>query len=245
MSTTTDVSSSARPSSSTRRRILIDVRVQIRTQAAIFDPRKTGECFLQFLGRHERSPHDGRKDRILAFVRREDSKFRNARGGARRYDIHMNTFRITGLDPAPFSHLFGKSDEELATLGARRYVVDESPGFPDRVEMRDLAVGEKALLVNYVHLDDAGSPYRSSHAVFVREGATVAYDATGEIPEVLRRRLLSVRAFDTKAMMVAADVIDGESLRNWIVSTFDDGAVDFIDVHNAKPGCFAARVRRA
>ena len=157
----------------------------------------------------------------------------------------MNTFRITGLDPEQFSNLFGKSDEELAAMGARRCVVDQTPGYPDRIEMRDLDVGEKALLVNYAHLDHADSPYRSSHAVYVREGATAAYDQTGEIPEVLRRRLLSVRAFDKKAMMVAADVIDGSTLRDWITSTFDNDAVDFIDLHNAKPGCFAGRVRRA
>jgi hypothetical protein len=156
----------------------------------------------------------------------------------------MNTFRITGLDPQPFLVLYGKPDEELAVLGARRYIVTEKPGYPDRVEMRDLEVGESALLVNYAHIDDAGSPYRSSHAVFVREGATEAYDRTGEIPEVLLRRLLSVRAFDHNAMMVAADVIDGSNLRTWIASTFADTAVEFIDVHNAKPGCFAARVRR-
>jgi hypothetical protein len=157
----------------------------------------------------------------------------------------MSTFRITGLDPAPFSHLYGKTGDELAALGARRYIVDQTPGFPDRIELRDLNVGEKALLVNYAHLDHAGSPYRSSHAVFVREGATVPYDAFDAIPDVLRRRLLSVRAFDADAMMRDADVIDGDRLRNWIVAAFDDRAVDFIDVHNAKPGCFAARVRRA
>ncbi len=157
----------------------------------------------------------------------------------------MSTFHITGLGPEQFSHLFGKSDAELAALGARRYVVDKSPGFPDRIEMRDLDVGEEALLVNYTHLDDARSPYRASHAIFVREGATVAYDTIDEIPEVLRRRLLSVRAFDRDAMLLDADVIDGSTLRDWIVTTFDNGSVDFIDVHNAKPGCFAARVRRA
>ncbi len=156
----------------------------------------------------------------------------------------MNTFRITGLNPEPFRGLYGKDDEELASLGARRYIVTKKPGFPDRVEMRDLEVGESALLVNYAHIDDAGSPYRSSHAVFVREGATEAYDRIGEIPEVLLRRLLSVRAFDRNSMMVAADVIDGSRLGDWIASTFDDIAVAFIDVHNAKPGCFAARVRR-
>jgi len=157
----------------------------------------------------------------------------------------MSTFRITGLDPEPFRSLFGKSDEELAAAGARRYVVDETPGYPDRIEMRNLDVGESALLVNYTHLDDAGSPYRSSHAIFVREGATAAYDAIDEIPAVLQRRLLSVRAFDQDAMMLDADVIDGSRLRDWIATTFDNGVAHFIDVHNAKRGCFAARVRRA
>jgi hypothetical protein len=157
----------------------------------------------------------------------------------------MSTFRITGLDPEPFRNLFGKSDPELAALGARRYVVDEKPGYPDRIEMRDLDVGERALLVNYTHLDDLTSPYRSAHAVFVREGATTAYDEIDEIPDVLRGRLLSVRAFDENAMMVDADVIDGDRLCDWITSRFADGIVDFIDVHNAKRGCFAARVRRA
>ena len=157
----------------------------------------------------------------------------------------MSTFRITGLDPERFRDLFGKSDEELAARGARRCIVDATPGYPDRVEMRDLEVGEKALLVNYEHLEDPGSPYRSSHAVYVREGATAAYDATDEIPEVLRRRLLSVRAFDAHTMMVDADVIHGNDLGGWIASTFENSVVDFIDVHNAKPVCFAARVRRA
>jgi hypothetical protein len=157
----------------------------------------------------------------------------------------MHTFRITGLDPEQFKDFFGKTDDELAALGARRYVVDASPGFPDRVEMRDLEVGEKALLVNYTHLDDAGSPYRSSHAIFVREGATTAYDAIDEIPEVLRRRLLSVRAFDKDAMIVDADVIEGDELRAYVATKFGQENVEFIDVHNAKRGCFAARVRRA
>jgi hypothetical protein len=155
----------------------------------------------------------------------------------------MSTFRITGLDPAKFQELFGKSSEELVAFGARRVVVDEKPGFPDRIEMRDLDVGETAILVNYKHLDFK-SPYRSSHAIYVHEGATQAYDTVDEIPEVLRSRLLSVRAFDEDAMMTNADVIDGEDLRAWIVAAFEDRAVAFIDVHNAKRGCFAARVRR-
>lgn len=157
--------------------------------------------------------------------------------------VSMSSFRITGLDPENVKDLFGKTDEELAQTGARRVVADETPGFPDCIEMRDLNVGETAILVNYLHLD-AASPYRSSHAIYVREGATRAYDAVDEVPDVLRRRLLSVRAFDEQAMMTNADVIDGTDLRGGITRKFEDPRVAFIDVHNAKRGCFAARVQR-
>ncbi|MGA7201551.1 MAG: DUF1203 domain-containing protein [Candidatus Cybelea sp.] len=155
----------------------------------------------------------------------------------------MSSFRITGLGPEKFEDLFTKTDEELIAMGARRVVADKTPGFPDRIEMRDLDVGETAILTNYTHLD-AASPYRSSNAIYVREGAARAYDAVDEVPDVLRRRLLSVRAFDEGAMMTNADVVDGTKLRGWITRNFDNPKVAFIDVHNAKPGCFAARVQR-
>jgi hypothetical protein len=72
----------------------------------------------------------------------------------------MQHFRIAGLDPERFSHLYGRSDAQLAEQHVYRYRVDTSPGFPDRIEMRDLEAGESALLVNYTHLDHP-SPYRS------------------------------------------------------------------------------------
>ncbi len=155
----------------------------------------------------------------------------------------MAVFRISGLEPSLFRSLFGASDEELAARGAQRMIVDDEPGFPDRIELRDLSVGESVILTNYTHLD-AASPYRSSHALFVREGATRAYDAFDEVPAVLLRRLLSVRVFDAAAMMVDAAVLDGELLFDWIADRFDDDRADFIDVHSAKRGCFLARVKR-
>ncbi len=156
----------------------------------------------------------------------------------------MNEFRITGLDPTQFQAYFGQPDDRLARLGARRFVVDRTPGFPDRVELRDLQIGETAILLNYQHLD-VDSPYRSSHAIFVREFATKPYDRVNQVPAVLERRLLSVRAFDAQGMMTDAEVLEGAILRSWILRAFCDPSVAFIDVHNAKRGCFAARVQRA
>ena len=118
------------------------------------------------------------------------------------------SFRITGLSSEPFRPLYGLSDEELARRGVKRCTVDRTPGFPDRVEMRDAEVGERVLLLNHV-CQPANTPYRASHAIFVREGAEHSYDEVDQVPEVMRGRLLSLRAYDALGMMVDADVVDG------------------------------------
>ena len=153
-------------------------------------------------------------------------------------------FRITGLSPEPFSHLYGLPDDELARHGVKRYVVDASPGYPDRIEMRDAAVGETVLLLNHVS-QPADTPYRASHAIFVREGAARAYDAVDEVPAVMRTRLLSLRAFDGEGMMRDADVVEGAAIEGVIARFFADPAVSYIHVHNAKRGCYAGRIDRA
>ena len=80
-------------------------------------------------------------------------------------------FRITGLDAGRFSHLFGLSDAELARHRALRQTCDEKPGFPCRVSLEDAEPGESVLLVNFEHLP-VDSPYRASHAIYVRESDT-------------------------------------------------------------------------
>ena len=156
----------------------------------------------------------------------------------------MMSFRITGLAPDPFLALFGLPDEELVAHGAKRYRVDGTPGYPDRIEMRDAEPGESLLLLNYTH-QPAASPYRSSHAIFVREGATRAYDEVGVVPRVLRTRPLSLRAFDDSGMMVDADLIDGERAEQLIEKLFADPRAAYIHAHYARRGCYAGRIDRA
>lgn len=153
-------------------------------------------------------------------------------------------FRIIGLKPDAFIPLYGLSDIELAARGVRRQKVDNDPGFPDRIELRDIPVGGHALLLNYMH-QPADTPFRATHAIFVREGATETYDRTGEVPDVMRRRLLSLRAFDTAGMMIAADVSEGASLDDLIARLFADSNAAYLHAHYARQGCFAARIDRA
>jgi len=154
------------------------------------------------------------------------------------------TFRITGLSPEPFRHLYGLPAAELARLGVVRYIADTKPGFPDRVEMRDADPGETVLLLNHVY-QPAQTPYHASHAIFVREGAEHAYDRVDEIPEVMRARILSLRAFNSDGMMVEADLVEGVQIETLIERFLADPRVDYIHVHNAKRGCYSGRVDRA
>lgn len=66
-----------------------------------------------------------------------------------------------------------------------------------------------------------------------------------EVPPVLRTRLLSVRAFNKAGMLQDADVVDGSAVESVIERLLARNAVEYLHIHNAKPGCFAARVDRA
>ena len=154
------------------------------------------------------------------------------------------SFRIRGLSPEPFRNLYGLSEEDLAERGVERHVVDETPGYPDRIEMRDGEPGEKFLLLNHVS-QPAETPYRASHAIFVREGAEQAYDRIDEVPDVMRIRLLSLRAFDSSGMMIDADVVEGTLMEDVIDRFFANSDVAYIHVHNAGRGCYSGRIDRA
>lgn len=154
------------------------------------------------------------------------------------------TFRITGLSPEPFQALFDLPEQDLAALGVIRYQVDSHPGFPDRIELKDADIGESVLLLNHV-CQPANTPYRASHAIFIREGAMQAYDAVSQVPESMRIRMLSLRAYAQSGMMIDADVVAGTAIETIIVRMFADPQVSYIHVHHARQGCYSGRIDRA
>ncbi|HEX6613264.1 MAG TPA: DUF1203 domain-containing protein [Rhodanobacteraceae bacterium] len=152
-------------------------------------------------------------------------------------------FRIRGLAAEPFAELFLLPDAELAARGAVRIVADKAPGYPCRISLTDAAAGDEVILVHYEH-HAADSPFRSSYAIYVREGERT-FDETDRVPEMLRSRLLSLRAFDAQGMLLDADVVDGVGMEALIERLFASASVAYIHVHFARPGCYAARVERA
>lgn len=154
------------------------------------------------------------------------------------------SFRITGLAPDRFAPLFGLDDAALAAHGAIRVVADAVPGYPDRIAMRDADLGETLLLLNHVH-HDVATPFRASHAIYVREGETACYQSVDEVPEVVRRRAISLRAFDADGMLRDADLAEGDAIAPAIERLLAAPEVAYVHLHYAKPGCYAAIATRA
>lgn len=157
---------------------------------------------------------------------------------------NSNHFKISGLSFEPFRPLFHLSDAELAERNARRYIVDAKPGFPCRVSLVEAEIGETVILVPYDHQSEQ-SPYRSSGPVFVRKIASNAELAINEIPEVVRGRLMSVRAYDAEGLMLCSEVAEGRDIEKQIEILFADEKIAYLHLHNAKPGCYSCRVDRA
>jgi hypothetical protein len=154
------------------------------------------------------------------------------------------TYRITGLDPAPYRPLFGLPDEELSRRGVVRMTVSEKPGFPCRISLTDREIGEDVLLLNHVS-HDVANPYRASHAIFVAEGAGGPAQLVDEIPPVFATRLLSLRGFDADGMMVDAILTQPGKADEGIRKLFGIPRIETIHAHNAVRGCFSAKIERA
>jgi hypothetical protein len=152
------------------------------------------------------------------------------------------TYRIRGLDPAPYKPLFGLSDEELADRGIVRMTVTE-PTLPCRVSLTDREIGESVLLLNHVS-HDVANPYRATHAIFVTEGAAEAAEYVDRVPPVFERRVLSLRGFDSNGMMADAILTQPGEADAGIRKLFENPKIESIHAHNAVRGCFSAKIER-
>lgn len=119
----------------------------------------------------------------------------------------------------------------------------KKPGFPCRVSLEDAEIGEEVLLVNHEHLD-CDTPFRSRYAIYVRLLAAQSSPAVNEVPQMLRTRALSLRAWTGDGMLAGADLADGTDIERVIAAQFAIPETAFVHIHFAKPGCYAARIDR-
>ncbi len=152
-------------------------------------------------------------------------------------------FRISGLPIAPFLPLLERDADALRAQGIVELTVEEPHAWPCRVSLEDALPGERVLLLNFRH-QPADSPCSAAGAIVVRRAATATCSIRNAVPVQQRRRLLSVRAYDTRGWMVDAEVAPGTELERLVERFFGDPAVAYLHVHNARRGCYACRIDR-
>lgn len=152
-------------------------------------------------------------------------------------------FQVRGLEPRLFEPLFALSDAALIARGARRYIADLDGTYPCRISLRHVDAGEELLLVNYEHRPEGHTPYRGSGPIFVSRLERGSY--RDEVPVFLRESLVSLKAYDQEAFIVAAEVVNGPEVRSQVERYLRRADVHHVDAHFARRGCFAARFDRA
>jgi len=156
----------------------------------------------------------------------------------------MTSFQLFGLPYDPFAQLFKLPDGELRKINAKRVFADSKPGYPCRVSLTDAEIGEELLLLPYAH-QPAQSPYQASGPIFVRKDAMQRTVEPGVIPDYVRTRLMSARAYDASHQMIDATVCPGSETEAAIQQMFSNPAVAYLHLHNANRGCFSCTVHRA
>jgi len=153
-------------------------------------------------------------------------------------------FKIKAIDKHNFSELLNLNGQELEKYKAKWITADKNPGYPCRVSLLEAKVNERVLAVPFIH-HDVDSPYHASGPIFIRKNAEMAELEVNEIPEILRQRLLSVRAYNNQKIMIHAEILQGKELETGIRRQLLNNEVEYLHIHNANPGCFNCSVHRA
>jgi hypothetical protein len=155
------------------------------------------------------------------------------------------TFLKPNLPPVPLKYI--PLPEPVLTLGDDVITITASEGMraPCRRCLLDAQPGEILHLIPYDPFPpESVTPYRGTMAIFIHAHDCELFSGD-KLPGRQLRRLMSVRAYDEKHMMVAAETVEGSELEKVAGGMLADEHAKYINVHNAKPGCFAVRVERA
>ncbi len=152
-------------------------------------------------------------------------------------------FQVKALPAGQFAALWELSASELQQRSAQLIAVDSEVGYPCRISLQDAPVGEQLIAMPYVH-HPVKSFFRASGPIYIRRQVPESKPAPGEIPSFLASRLISIRAYDSAAMLHTADVVSGDQLDTVIPKLLSVNQISYLHLHNARPGCYLCEVTR-
>ena len=116
---------------------------------------------------------------------------------------------------------------------------------PCRHCLADSQIGAPVLLGSY-HFGRPLGVYWTPSPIFLHAEPCERFEQADIVPEIVRHRLVSVRAYDADDMCIyeLGDVCDGTEVERLLDRALTDRRTDYVNIHAARPGCFLRRVER-
>src|SRR5437870_6892912 len=109
----------------------------------------------------------------------------------------MDSFRVVPIPQAVADRIRETRKDGHGNTGIEPTRADAPRGFPCRVCLEEAKVGEEVLLFSYSPFERP-VPYRSVGPVFVHARSCAPYGPRASVPELMRSRLISLRAYDSR-----------------------------------------------
>jgi NDP-sugar pyrophosphorylase family protein len=102
------------------------------------------------------------------------------------------------------------------------------------------------MLLGSYHFGRPPGVYWTPSPIFLHAEPCERFERADIVPEIVRHRLVSVRAYDADDMCIydVGDVCDGTDVERLLDRALADRRTDYVNIHTARPGCFLCRVER-
>jgi hypothetical protein len=124
-------------------------------------------------------------------------------------------------------------------------LVRADSGSPCRHCLQDAAAGDGLLLGSY-HFGNPQGIYWAPSPVWVHAEPCPRFEQSDTVPEIVRNRLVSVRAYDSQDQMIyeLGEVCRGTKVEAPLERALGDSRTGYVNIHTAGPGCFLCRAER-
>jgi uncharacterized protein DUF1203 len=154
----------------------------------------------------------------------------------------MVRFRCIPMDTASAVR-FRQTGRDDAANPLHRKIADHP--VPCRHCLAEAKAGEMVLLGSY-HFGRPHGVYWMPSPIFVHAEPCARFERADIVPEIVRNRLVSVRAYNADDMCVyeLGDVCEGTEVERLLDRALVNRRTDYVNIHTARPGCFLCRVDR-
>jgi len=155
----------------------------------------------------------------------------------------MSPYRCIGLSTADADRYRASAVDDFG-YSIRR--LDAQDSYPCRHCLREATAAHGMLLLSH-QAPKPKSVYGHATAIFLCAQECQRFDAPDTVPDIVRNRHVSLRAFDAQGMMLydANELVPGSGHDAAIRRILGRDDVAYVNAHTAKAGCLLCHIERA